>query len=219
MTQRLSHSCVLFCEYHKHPWSVCPILLKVVPFHDCLKTFAKYVVPSSSLSTLLMQPSKLRIVLLCTCKCCKLCVLPGYLVEGKLFSCIAKWHYDDLAMEHNSTLNLWSSWSSPCCIFALLSFQYMPLACNLKRCKVWNMIFVSFLFGFLFCKHWISSPRSQKVVQFLLYFWTCNLWKKYGCSRLMPLNCLQAITLNLFGLCGLFWGEFLLYSVWSVSSK
>ncbi len=78
------------------------------------------------------------------------------------------------------------------------------------RCKVWNMIFVSFLFGFLFCKHWISSPRSQKVVQFLLYFWTCNLWKKYGCSRLMPLNCLQAITLNLFGLCGLFWGEFLL---------
>jgi len=89
MTQILSQSFVLFCEYHKHPWSVCSILLKVVPFHDYLKTFAKYIVPSS-LSTLLMQPSKLHIVLLCTCKCCKLCVLLGYLVEGKLFSCICQ---------------------------------------------------------------------------------------------------------------------------------
>jgi hypothetical protein len=114
---------LLFCfvKYLNHPWSVCPILLRVVSFHDSWnhllnRLFILLFCP------LLMQPSKLHLVLLCTCRCCKLCVLLGFLVEGRLFICICQvmsWvgHRTHLSFEFVNQL-----------IFSLLYFPLLPFA-------------------------------------------------------------------------------------------
>ncbi len=157
-----------FVLYLNHPWSVCPILLRVMLFHYSWnhllnRLFVLLLCP------LLMQPSKLHIVLLCTCRCCKLCVLLGFLVEGRLFICICQvmsWvgHRTHLSFEFVNQLIF------SLLYFPLLPFYHMPLACNLKGCKVWSMIFLSFLFGFCFADIRYHLQGAKRLSNFFYTF-------------------------------------------------